>query len=347
MKSMTELIIFFQIEYPMLVAEMRVATHHLTNADTQNVEINIVGNHNSHPINLNPYHLEGNIWEHTLLVCKQAENTSYEVQIAALLHDIGKPSTRKVNPKNGNVSFYNHDAVSAFMSLEILKRPELNLNKEQQIRIFNMIALHTQIYKLSIDQLSKIGNSELLGGLIELGTADHAGRFHSKGDAVIPKLGDILFELAEPRETTKEVVILCGLPNGGKSTSIKNLDLFKVSRDGCLSAEAMMRDVKPYSKSNQKHIDKLLQERFKESKNHANVVVDMTHMSKKSRRRTLSHYGSEYKKKCVMFLPDLNTIFDRNTKRKGKVMSEDVIQKMIRSYYPPTHEEFDEIEYVL
>jgi putative nucleotidyltransferase with HDIG domain len=305
--------------------------------------------------NLNPYHLESDVFTHTLMVCKQAENASYEVKIAALLHDIGKPSTRAVNPKNGRVSFYNHDAVSAFMSLEILKREELGLSKKQQSHIFNLIALHTQIYKLSVEQLAAIGNRELVSDLIELGKADHAGRFHTAGDAVIPSIEDIPFRDKEELEFEKEVVVLVGLPGSGKSSYIQNNyagtseNFQAISRDYFIENQEGSTYNEKWKNTVQKDADSYMQRCFKEAKEWqtATTLVDMTHMSKKSRRRTLSHFDKSYKRKAVVFLTDLVTNNLRNSQREGKTIDNSVIQKMMRSFYPPCFSEFDEIEYVL
>lgn len=345
--KMYELVSWFQLEYPELVDEMKFADHHLKYEDED-----VYGDY--YPKNINPYHIESDVWTHTMMVCKQAENMPYEVQIAALLHDIGKPSTRKVNPKNGRVSFFNHDAVSAFMSLEILKRPELNLSKEQQVRIFNMIALHTQMFKLDLQQIQKIGDFELIDALEQLRYADHCGRFTSvHSEQYEPR--DITPIRREPRKTDKEVVILCGLPASGKSTWLRkslledeNFGTYIISRDYHVeNNSSSMNYNEAWEEVDQKLVDRLVQEDFKLCQGYTSVVVDMTHMSKKSRRRSLSHFGPEYKKKCVVFLPDLQEIYLRNKKRCGKIIGESVYDKMMRSFYPPTYEEFDEIEYVI
>lgn len=353
--KMNELVSWFQLEYSHLVKEMKVADHHLTFADNQKAE-RILG-YGSTPENINPYHQEGDIFCHTMMVCKQAENMPYEVQIAALLHDIGKPSTRAVNPKNGRVSFFNHDAVSAFMSLEILKREELGLTDEQRVMIFNMIALHTQVYKLTPQQLANIGDMNLVRNLILLGNADHEGRFHSHEGSKIPTFEDVLheYEVSHYEDKEKEVIVLVGPPASGKSSYVEKYigEYSLISRDNCLMDLATEKfGTKNFTYQNawdsirQKKVDIILNDRFKEWQT-GRVFVDMTHMSKKSRRRSLSHFGPEYKKKAVVFLTDLPTLFERNEKREGKVIDRSVIDRMIRSFYPATYEEFDEIEYVL
>ena len=371
--NMSQLVQWFQENYPELVQDMMCSQHHKTLKDElieehKKEEANLIIPSNKNKYTglkgyINPYHIEGDVWTHTMMVCKQAEKAPYEVQIAALLHDIGKPITRSVNARNGFVSFYNHDAISAFMSLEITKRPELNLSKKERINIFNLIALHTQIYKLSEEQISQLGHfgEDFLYSFIELGKADHSGRFFSKGNIEIKEF--FKYTIPEKRDNSKldkEVIILCGLPGSGKSTWIQKnkSDAVVVSRDQCLM-EVSVQDYpdknltynESFRKVNQKKVDKLLKSRFQTAKyagdTCVSIIVDMTHMSKKSRNRSLSHFGEDYKKKCVVFLTDLPTNYLRNQKRLGKVIDKRVLDRMMKAFYPPSHDEFDEIEYVL
>lgn len=359
MKTMSELIEWFQLNYPYIVHQMRNCNHNRELFDKEDYCQNADGSMN-YDLDVNPYHQEGDIWTHTMMVCKQAENSPYLIKIAALLHDIGKPDTRNINPKNGYVSFFNHDAVSAFKALNILKRPELNLKNSDIIHIFNLIALHTQVFKQDLDQLQNtfMGNQELADDLIRLGTADSDGRFtstpsHTRKDFFnVPILGK--------KESKKEVIIMCGVPGSGKSTYIdKNFpEAVIVSRDNCLMdvATSQFPDKnftynEAFKKVNQKLVDKALKGRFFTAKcagdTGTTIVVDMTHMSKKSRKKSLSYFGPEYKKKCVVMLTDLETIYLRNQNRTGKVIDNRVIQRMMKSFYPPMLNEFDEIEYVL
>lgn len=69
----------------------------------------------------NRYHDYNTVWEHTLKVVEHAQ--AYEdltVMLAALLHDIGKLKTRRVN--GDKVQFIMHETVGADMAEQILRR---------------------------------------------------------------------------------------------------------------------------------------------------------------------------------------------------------------------------------
>lgn len=70
------------------------------------------------------HHPEGNVWKHTLLVVDEAAKRKHEssdakaFMWAALLHDIGKPTTTKV--RKGRITAYDHDKVGAQLTREFL-----------------------------------------------------------------------------------------------------------------------------------------------------------------------------------------------------------------------------------
>jgi len=63
------------------------------------------------------------VLDHSLLACDYAaaKNYSHEARLAALLHDIGKPSVRKMD-ESGVWTFYRHEEIGASMCHKILRR---------------------------------------------------------------------------------------------------------------------------------------------------------------------------------------------------------------------------------
>lgn len=65
------------------------------------------------------HHLD--VWDHTLLVVQNAATTDIILNLACLLHDVGKPPTRSVDEK-GDTRFFTHELVGADMARVILRR---------------------------------------------------------------------------------------------------------------------------------------------------------------------------------------------------------------------------------
>ena len=141
-------------------------------------------NHNFDDKDLNPYHLESDCWSHTMMVCKIAELSGYDkvVQIAALLHDIGKPTSRKINPKNNHVQFFGHEDLSEKMAVSVLDKMiyEAIIDEVEKQEVLQLIKHHAFLYKYS-DPNALIryfsGNKLFCRHLVELIRCDSLGRF--------------------------------------------------------------------------------------------------------------------------------------------------------------------------
>jgi len=80
------------------------------------------------------------VWEHTLrAVGNLPANATPVVRLATLLHDIGKPSTRSVDP-DGKVHFHEHEVVGAAMARNLLVR--LRFDTETVRHVERLVALH-------------------------------------------------------------------------------------------------------------------------------------------------------------------------------------------------------------
>jgi putative nucleotidyltransferase with HDIG domain len=169
-------ITWFQINYPHLRDELKDSMHNFDDTD------------------LNPYHLESDCWSHTMMVCKISQIEEYDkvVQVAALLHDIGKPSVRKINPRNNHVQFFGHEVVSASMSIEILKKmiKEKMITQDEAIEVFLLIALHSVFHKDKniVTLFEKFRNHKTLYlHLVDLNKCDNLGRFCEEWKSIYHK----------------------------------------------------------------------------------------------------------------------------------------------------------------
>ena len=75
----------------------------------------------------NFHHLD--VWDHTLLVIEnlwrvKSQTPSQELVLAALLHDVGKPATRTIDPE-GRTRFFGHETVGEELTRKILRRWKL------------------------------------------------------------------------------------------------------------------------------------------------------------------------------------------------------------------------------
>jgi len=182
---------WFQIHFPHLHQDMLRCSH---SNDTKS---------------LNPYHLETDCWSHTMMVCKVAELSDYDkvVQIAALLHDIGKPTVRRVNPRNGHVQFFGHEEVSAEMSHTVLALMQTKgwIDQSELYEILELIRYHGVLFKIEgIQELEKKfrHNLTFCRHLLELARCDTLGRFCVDGYNV--KKYDEMLNALSIREKTED-----------------------------------------------------------------------------------------------------------------------------------------------
>lgn len=89
-----------------------------------------------------PVHKHKDVFHHTLAVLERAEPI-LEVRLAALLHDIGKPKTRRIDPEGG-VSFHHHEMLGADMATARLK--SLRYPNEVVHAVENIIRLHHRFH---------------------------------------------------------------------------------------------------------------------------------------------------------------------------------------------------------
>jgi poly(A) polymerase len=119
-----------------------------------------------------PVQPEGDLWDHTMLVLKLLPpNPGFPLAMAALLHDVGKPSTRVLH--HGRISFHNHEQVGARIADRVCLA--LKLANTERDRITWLVAHHQYLgeaKKLRESKLKRILAEPGIDDLLALHRAD-------------------------------------------------------------------------------------------------------------------------------------------------------------------------------
>jgi poly(A) polymerase len=104
-------------------------------------------------LEIDEHHHHKDVYEHSLTVLDQAIDLEKErnpgaapdliLRLAALLHDIGKPATKRIEP-GGVVTFHHHDVVGSKLAARRLK--QLRYDKDTIASVARLIELHLRFF---------------------------------------------------------------------------------------------------------------------------------------------------------------------------------------------------------
>jgi len=167
------------------------------------------------------YHGEGDVYRHMLLVLKEAP-AGVENQMAALLHDIGKPATTMLI--EDQIKSKGHEEVGAEIAEAIMKR--LKFDNDTTERVKKIVRNHMRPHRLGPNPSTKairkfvreVGD-DLVDSILDLAHADELGRIPSSSD--IPDLRKKIDEIRtkvdikkEPILNGKEIMDILGISTG-------------------------------------------------------------------------------------------------------------------------------------
>lgn len=343
-----KIIEWFKNKYNNLYEQMNIVTHTHDNG------------------NLSPYHLEGSIWNHTMMVLEWIEEDNINHIFAGLLHDLGKLDTRIV--KTDKVSFTYHENVSTYKSIDILKEAKKTFEELDIIKVLKLIAWHGTLWTKTgsiEDTLKDIDlkyghNIEFFKDFLKFVEADALGReMESKQEEerVINQINFlnnyIPYDKTQYKVTPKnEVIFLIGISGSGKSTLVDKLNVnnkYKiVSVDNLLTKGKLNYNSIDYSKNVKKAFDQTMKDMLLYIQNEENIIVDMTSLDKETRRKKLSKFPvTKYNKKAIIFLNGEKSIKENLSKRKDKTIDKDLIKAQIFNFELPNYDEFDVLEFII
>jgi len=153
------------------------------------------------------YHPEGDVFTHTLLTlselaASQTSADSWELAMAILLHDIGKPITFEVADR---IRFNNHDNIGAEMAEKICER--LRMSNAEKERITWLVKMHLYLRHAQQMRISKLKRLFAHEGYSELAELYKVDSLASTGDLEDYNFCQNMFEELQEEEIKPEPLI--------------------------------------------------------------------------------------------------------------------------------------------
>lgn len=195
-----------------------------------------------------------NCYEHNLESLRFAakKNFNKSVRISALLHDVGKPRTKK--GKGENATFYGHEVVGAQMAKKILER--LKFSKKDIQKIVKLVRYHLFYYHpdevgdASVRKLTRNVSLEDMPDLIKLRMADRIGSGCPKAkpyklrhlEYVIEKISKDAISVKMLKVSGNDIIKQLNIKPGPKIGHILNILLGYVLEDPKKNTKKLLKE---------------------------------------------------------------------------------------------------------
>jgi adenylate kinase len=301
---------------------------------------------------INRYHKEDSLLLHTYMVMQEIQNylktkgvknerLVEELLLIGLLHDIGKTfcySFRET--KRGIVKNYNgHDYAGALYSIGLLKKYFKNesSNIERLRELIVPILYHQQAHKHPISIFNRSNPNYKHLSLKEkfylkiLQHADDNGRIselRNEVDLVIYKalLAEYYLYREKSEKYDKELHVFFGLPGTGKTTyRYKLIEKYGKENVGVISHDDIIEEWAKEHNLTYPQAFKLIPTEYREAKfneaikaakNKDIIIIDMTNLTKRARRKWFNMFGKR-KRIVHIFLRDYQGILNDRTEKVG------------------------------
>lgn len=128
----------------------------------------------------NSYH-EHDVWDHTLAVVRACPEANIVLRTAALLHDVGKPESKSINPKTLEATFYDHEIIGEKIARSLLCADGSGFSHDEIERVCFLVRNHFIRYEKNWSDsavrrwVTTVG-AENVESLLTLARADIAGK---------------------------------------------------------------------------------------------------------------------------------------------------------------------------
>ena len=165
------------------------------------------------------------LWEHTIQVVLQASEDD-ALKWAALLHDIGKVSTREVDEEAGKVTFYGHEEAGAESFVEIADRFKLDNATTKRVQFIIENHSRPQQYQsewsdAAIRRFVR-DMDPYLDDMLDFARADLTTRFEDKRQDALGRLEELTERI---EELEAEQALRAELPSGLGNELMRAFDL--------------------------------------------------------------------------------------------------------------------------
>ncbi len=334
----------------------------------------------------NPFHMEGSIWAHSMMVLNQAMTRypdSEVMHLSALLHDLGKPYCFEDKDETKRRRFFNHEGLSTFYAKEVLDAFEVT--DETKLAVLKIVANHGALYNFFDKETGHIAPKFIkkiagrythaeFANMADFYWCDHLGRISEPSNLNVAELNkdfqnvlDTISLLnlvksekkAQTDKSGKVITVLVGPPRAGKSTwTAKNGNgATVISRDDVMEDYAVRvngMDKSSYSerwvslsKDDHKQIDLDVRAMYVDAlKEGKDIVIDMTNSSKKTRRKWLTDNKLATYEKRAVVFITPLSVL-LSRLTPEKSIPVFVLNQMMKSFSMPDLEEVDSVEIFL
>lgn len=231
------------------------------------------------------------VFKHLMLSLKSCPSSEWQVRLAALLHDIGKPKSMKII--NGATTFYNHEYVGERMTRKIMTR--LKFSTDDTNRVTNLVRNHMFYYNVdevtesSVRRLIRKTGRENLRDLISVRIADRLGSGTPKGKPYKLRHLEYLMEKVQNDPVSVKMLKINGtdmmeilnIPPGPKIGTILDILLSEVIEDPTLNNyEYLEKRSLELDKSNLEDLRKQAKDMIAEKREEDDIRMRRGHLVK-------------------------------------------------------------------